>query len=511
MPSLKIGRHAVVPGRFYGTPKEVWGFRLGRSSRPPGELAYDVLTTNRDLIGLRGILGTLNRRPVRRSVGGWHVFFSQFLFGYRVHRAYVTVHMNRHRQVYLLKNRAVPHDLLPTPPDRHELTRQQCERLAIRSLSHTTGPRQVMDREKLWFPVRDHLRPAFRFRVLQQSPKHEWIVYVDAVKGTILSKYDNLALATGWARVFDPNPVIALRGSDQLLDDDGNELEPPDRAYTRVRLTGLKGNGFLDGQRVTTNLTRPRVRQQPSERWEFKSNQRGFDEAMIYFHVDSAIRYLDSLGYRGDRRIFSELPLAANAHSTPEDNAYYSPGTKSLTFGTGDIDEAEDGETILHEFGHAIQDAICPDFGQSQEAAAMGEGFGDYFAGSFTAATKVRKRMRSFVDTVMSWDGIYMEGEPPCVRRLDGKVTYESFNHATRADEHDNGEIWSATLWDIWNAIGRDRADRIIIESHFQLDGFTSFAKGARAIIDADHNLFHGRHVEALRRIFQRRGIGPVD
>ena len=141
----------------------------------------------------------------------------------------------------------------------------------------------------------------------------------------------------------------------------------------------------------------------------------------------------------------------------------------------------------------------------------MGEGFGDYFAGSFTADTKIRKRARTFVNTVMSWDGIYMQGDPSCVRRLDGKLTYETFNHATRADEHDNGEIWSATLWDIWNAIGRDRADRIIIESHFQLDGFTAFAKGARAIMDADRNLYDGRHLAALKRIFRRRGIGPIE
>ncbi len=27
-------------------------------------------------------------------------------------------------------------------------------------------------------------------------------------------------------------------------------------------------------------------------------------------------------------------------------------------------------------------------------------------------------------------------------------------------------------------------ADRLIVESHFQLDGFTKFARGARAILD---------------------------
>jgi hypothetical protein len=66
-------------------------------------------------------------------------------------------------------------------------------------------------------------------------------------------------------------------------------------------------------------------------------------------------------------------------------------------------------------------------------------------------------------------------------------------------------------LWAIWKAVGRGAADRIIIESHFQLDGFTSFAKAARAILDADRNLYRGRHVRIVSRIFRRRGIGPIE
>ena len=90
-------------------------------------------------------------------------------------------------------------------------------------------------------------------------------------------------------------------------------------------------------------------------------------------------------------------------------------------------------------------------------------------------------------------------------------MTYESFDHSEGADEHENGQIWSATLWKIWTRLGRNVADRIIIESHFQLDGFTSFAKAARAILDADRHLFGGRHLAALRRICHEQGIGPVE
>ena len=304
MRPFQILRHKIVPGRDYRTPKEVWGFRLARSSRSPAKLARIVLSTNAELIGLRGVLRTLRRRAVKRSIGGWHVIFDQRLFGHRVHRAYVTVHMNRDRQVYLVKNRAVPNNVEETlQPDRHELGLKACRELAVRSLSHTTGPRRVMDAEKLWFPVRDRLRPAFKFRVLQQSPRHEWIVYVDAVRGTILWKYDNLALASGYARIFNPNPVIALGDWRQLLDKEFQPLDPPKEAYKNVRLRGLDDSGFLDGVRVTTNLTKPRVKRQPNLRWEFDSNQRGFDEAMIYFHLDSAIQYVERLGYRGECRI----------------------------------------------------------------------------------------------------------------------------------------------------------------------------------------------------------------
>ncbi len=113
----------------------------------------------------------------------------------------------------------------------------------------------------------------------------------------------------------------------------------------------------------------------------------------------------------------------------------------------------------------------------------------------------------------MTWDGITFDEtyDPPCVRRVDEAYTFEDFDHAEDALEHDNGLIWSATLWDIRRSLGRTRADRIIVESHFQLDGFTSFAKAARAIVDANRNLYNNKHKSRLVRIFHDRGIGPVE
>jgi hypothetical protein len=227
---------------------------------------------------------------------------------------------------------------------------------------------------------------------------------------------------------------------------------------------------------------------------------------MVYFQIDSAIRYLEMLGYSGPRAIVT-APVAANVKGTRADTSWYSSGSRQLTFGTGGVDDAEDAETILHEVGHALEDAIVPDFGQSSQAAAMGEGFGDYFAASFFAS----KKNKHYETSVMTWDGVtFDENDPPCVRRVDEGYTFEDFDHSEEV-EHDNGMIWSATLWDIRKAVGRKRADKIIIESHFQLDGFTTFARGARAILDANRHLYANRDRARLVRIFHARGIGPVD
>ncbi len=508
---LAIRRSREVPGRNYSTPKELWGFRLPPQRGRPVGVARKALAANSAKLNLEGILPELNARRCIPSPGAWHVIFSQTHLGRFIHRAYVTVHMDRQKRIYLVKNRAVPARLLPARADVR-IEARRAERIACASIGKRARGARVLKREDVWFPRRTRLYPAYKLRVQRRRPAGEWIVYVDATSGAVLWKYDNLAsAAAARARVFDPNPVVTLDDWRPLLRNGKPVVRPPEKTYKTVSLRGVASSGFLDGPHVSTSATRNRVRNRDRD-FRCFSFEAGFEEVMAYHHIDSAVRYLESLGYRGDRAIFT-APIRVNARATREDNSWYMPSTRELGFGTGAVDDAEDGETILHELGHAVQDAICPDFGQSAEAAAMGEGFGDYFAGSYFAA---RKHGNNLLPCVMTWDGITFGDDaqpdsPPCVRRLDSSLTYESFDHSATAYEHANGEIWSATLWDIWNRVGRDVADRIIIESHFQLDGFASYAKGARAILDADRNLFHGRHLSALRRIFRRRGIGPVE
>lgn len=500
MRALRKGAYRLVAGQSYDTPKELWGFRTAPVAGRPSAVAAEFLASNAQVLGIASVLEHLHPDPrkVLESRGACHVIFQHHHLGLRIHRAYVTVHMDRDGRVYLCKSRAVPVGLPRT-------ARFPVSERAARGRARRAVPRgRIEDVERIWLPRGTRLRPSYRVRIHRGPPTENWIIYVDGVTGGILSRYDNAAWGVGRARVFDPNPVAALGTWDSLLTDAGNPRRKlSDACYASVRLAGLDGTGHLDGRRVSTGLTRNRAWSRDHQ-FQYASTDRRFEEVMAYFHVDRAIRYLESLGYRGKRAIFREV-VRVNARGSREDESCYSPFDRALSFGTGGVDDAEDAEIILHELGHAIQDAICPGFGQSHEAAAMGEGFSDYFA----ASTFAERKPPTLRAAIGSWDCIADGGAPPCLRRVDEPLTFGAFVNRLNK-EHHNGQIWSSALWEIRDRVGRDVADPIIIESHFQLDGFTTFARGARAIVDADRNLFEGAHRRVLRRVFRGRGIGPV-
>jgi hypothetical protein len=113
----------------------------------------------------------------------------------------------------------MPASVLPRLPARGIDTRR-ATRKAFAAVGRRARGAVAVTREEVWFPRRTRLHLAYKFRLRRRRPAGEWIVYVDAVTGAILWKYDNLALGTGRAIVFDPNPVVALGDWRPLLDKD---------------------------------------------------------------------------------------------------------------------------------------------------------------------------------------------------------------------------------------------------------------------------------------------------
>jgi hypothetical protein len=223
---------------------------------------------------------------------------------------------------------------------------------------------------------------------------------------------------------------------------------------------------------------------------------------MAYYHIDTVQRYIQSLGFKDGKGILNR-PIRVNAHGTKEDNSFYdpSPGRHDITYGDGGVDDAEDAEILIHEYGHAIQDAIVSGYGQKTEGRAMGEGFGDYLAGTFYCKYKKGARRLKLGE----WDAKGYQGGPQeCLRRLDSAKHYPE---NMEGEEHADGVIWSARLWQVRKLLGAKKADTVILESHFYLSQYADFKDGAEAIIMAEKNIYGGKRTKALTKIFRDAGI----
>jgi len=168
----KLSRRAfkVVLGKYYNTPKELWGFRTEPGEGPPTAIAWQFLELNRDYLGIPEALGRLVVRRVVHGLSATHVIFQQRWRRRRIHRAYVTVHIDPQRCVYLVKSRAVPDDVLREAKDPR-IGAPRAVRAAFARVRHSRGRVWVVGRpELLWFPARRLLHPAWRVRIHRTKP-----------------------------------------------------------------------------------------------------------------------------------------------------------------------------------------------------------------------------------------------------------------------------------------------------------------------------------------------------
>jgi hypothetical protein len=338
---------------------------------------------------------------------------------------------------------------------------------------------------------------ALAWRVVVPTDGPTWELFIDAKDGRLLSDpVDTNRYVTGTGQVFRVNAIVATQDN-SLRDSNDSASAVPTSAYMIVSLQDLAGNGFLDGPFASSAKTKRRV-SDPGNLFIFDRSNDGFSETMGYYYLDYAQRYIQSLGFNdvnNRQQVFSVNRLKI-------DNSFYATNSKEISFGLGGVDDAEDAEVILHEYGHSIQDNQVPGFGSTLEGGSMGEGFGDYFAASVGAQFS-----GGFQDLCLAeWDATsYSNTNPPCLRRLDGTKHYPE---DLQNEVHDDGEIWAAALWQIRTSIGATNADRVILESHFLLAPTASFNQGANAIVTAAINLgFRNNQVNSIRSILSARGF----
>ena len=307
-------------------------------------------------------------------------------------------------------------------------------------------------------------------------------------------------LTTGSGQVFLPNPVADL--GDQTLTDqkDANypALQP---AYHIVQLTNLDGSGYLRGDWVNVRSETGDPAYSPDNTFIYTRDDDRFEQVMAYYWITEAQQYIQSLGFGTDFDPINMESQDVRINQWGQDNSYSWDKHDVLRFGKGGVDDAEDAEVILHEYGHAMQASQVTDFGSSAEAGAIGEGFGDYWAVTVSDVIAPTADPACVAD----WDSVsYTSTIPHCLRRVDGNLHYPA---DLNGRVHHDGQIWSRALWDIRNALGHETADTIILYAQFSFAPDTTMPAAAQATVNAAETLYSHSVANAVRQAFVARGI----
>ena len=347
-------------------------------------------------------------------------------------------------------------------------------------------------------PAGDRL--AWQVTLPSAAPVADYDVTLDARSGRVLRYRDILDHATGTAAIYSPNPVVEQGGYAGLKD--RKDKDSPLLTSLRVSLPLQRitsGKGCLSGTYVDARLGK-KGKKVCDPSLDFtnvtRSNNR-FEALMAYYHIDRTRSYVDSLGLSQPLRA---KPQKVFADAISDDNSFYSSMTRELVLGTGGVDDGEDADVIVHEYGHSLQDQASPGALRKREGATMGEGFGDYVAAMMSNLTTGGSQ---FDTCIFDWDGIAYSPTGTCGRLANRTYDVKKAEHKCGKEIHCVGEVWSSTLFALRTALGNDPQgrsimDRDVLEGNFMLTRKSGFADGARAILTADQMLYGGAHVAAI-------------
>lgn len=364
-----------------------------------------------------------------------------------------------------------------------------------------------------------------------------WRVLLDAETGALIRILDRLRYRgmdrgpmsattappdsiTGRGLIWDPDPLTTsgknYRGPYFIDNSDASndslaaqliEVELPDITLGPDTLYRLEGP-YVKIMDTPDRYTPPAIAHPDS--FLYHRDDDHFESVMAYYHIHSSQLYVQSLDI--GRPVAADT-IIVKSHVFSDDNSYWSVDENELGFGSGGVDDAEDVEVILHEYGHTLLDyGTATEIGGIDEGGAYHEGFADYWAVSHTrniieSGDVPHRDWRQIFD----WDAGMVspdEGRFWPGRYIDPSLTYDDATCSDAAfglgcNIYYDGLILANALMDIWTEIGKDVTDRILLFSHGYLARPFTMESGIQALVQADIDLNEGANVATINRHFR--------
>jgi len=444
------------------------------------------------------------------SRGGEHFRFVQTLNGRAVFRGAAKINLAKDGRLLSLADHTFPTDAATdlTFPDHGPYHQGLLEHYSYAP----NGKLERYDLTEVFFDDgTGQMLPCIRLEVLDDLGRAYEMVLNKEVR--VIYQNDLLAYASAplapidtlvTLSVFMPDPLTSagVEYGSPFVDNNDQDVAQinAERVNAQARVTFDNGVFTLEGPYARIEDTSsPTVAAATSttNTFSFTRSQDGFEDINAYYHITAFQNYIQSLGFNN----LANYAISIDTHAlNGSDNSNFNPASSPprLSFGEGGVDDAEDADVIIHEYGHAIMHSAAPGTNNGTERKALDEAVGDYFASSYS-----RSINPAGWDRVFSWDG-HNEFWPG-----RSTISTDHYPEDLNMNIYTDADIWSATLMQIWGDIGREVTDAIMMQAAFSFFEGMSMSQAAVIFIQADTVLYGGAHFTPIRQRMYDRGLIP--
>jgi hypothetical protein len=486
-----------------GTPRAL--YRVESRSYPgtAQEAARTFLMEQSALLRIETGRSILTTERVITAPGGSHVRFQQYYDSIPVLGADVVVSLTATNLVgWVMNNFRNDIHLSMTTPSFSADDALQAARSSLQVSGRSIGKADEASLV-IFRTTAGRWRLAYRVLITCEQPYGDWEILVDAETAEVLQQEDRFVMHTdgfvqGTGHVYLQDPLTAahaMYGDPGFSDNNDADSDSLTFYRTHVVLDSLTyEDGIYKLQGPYCRVTDIETPADPlfygaatPDGFSYTRSQQAFEAVNVYYHVSTACRYVESLGF--------SLPPLRDIRLDPhgyqgQDNSHFSPSGNWIAWGEGGVDDAEDADVIWHEYGHAIQFAIAPTWGGG-ESGALGEGISDYWAASYARSVGGWQQGDYHYDWLFDWDG----HNPFWAGRIMNDQRTYPFG---AIPIHSAGQIVSSGLMGIRGALGRDVTDRLVLKALCYLGYGVRGPDFARAVIQADLDVYDGMHLSTI-------------
>ncbi|MES2682088.1 MAG: peptidase [Pseudomonadota bacterium] len=469
-----------------GAPMALYGLRVPVSPGTPEAMARQYLKQSvSQLHLLDATLGDLRFVSSRRSRAGTNVRFEQTYLGVPVYGSRLVVHISPKNLVTQVQSGYKAHlklaSVLP-------LVAASQARAGLITRLKAQAPLRFDETVLNVYQGKTGTHLVWRVRLMAAQPIGDWEALVDATSGETLAIWDRAAYARG--STFDPDPLATSRTQYGTPIDDRADVDYPE-INAQISVGDLGNISFENGEYflkdewaevVDHETPSEGLFKQASPDFFFTREQQGFEASLTFLHTRNSMRYInETLGVNLRPYQYSGGVQFDPQGLDGEDNSHYTPSTGQIAFGEGCVDDNEDADVVLHELAHGLHDWLT-DGGLSNMVDGLSEGFGDYWAQSYSRSLNQWTTTDPEYHWVYSWDGHSEE----C---WAGRVTNYDLPYPVGTKPfpliHESGQMISTCLMKVYDAIGREKTDTIALEGVGMGNELSSQNDAANGILQA--------------------------